>query len=205
MRRFLKTVIIVFLALILVVGFSGVALAHGNVTIGKYKLTLGAENEPKVTGQRTFLEFWVEDTETGERVIGLDKTLTLEIEKDGVEMEMKVGTFFGEPDRYKASIYFTEPGTYVAHINGTIEETVVQDVHIEFEVDDVTQLMIPEVVDISAIAEDAETAIALAQDVDGRLGTVNTMAIVALILSIIATAGMVVSLVTRRAKFGGSL
>ncbi len=198
MGRFLKTVTIVFLGLILVVGFSGVALAHGNETIGKYKLTLGATDEPKVTGQRTFLEFWVEDTETGERVIGLDKTLTLEIEKDGVEKEMEVGTFFGEPDRYKASIYFTEPGTYVAHINGTIEDTVVQEVHIEFEVEDITQLMTPEVVDISAIAEDAETAIALAQDVDGRLGTVNTMVIVALILSIIATAGMVFSLVTRR-------
>ncbi len=198
MRRFLKTVTIVFSGLILVVGFSGVALAHGNETIGKYELTLGATDEPKVTGQRTFLEFWVEDTETGERVIGLDKTLTLEIEKDGVEMEMEVGTFYGEPDRYKASIYFTEPGTYEAHIAGTIEDTVVQDVHIEFEVEDVTQLMIPEVVDISAIAEDAETAIALAQDADGRLGTVNTMAMVALILSIIATAGMVFALVTRR-------
>lgn len=188
MGRFLKTVTIVFLGLILVVGFSGVALAHGNETIGKYELTLGATDEPKVTGQRTFLEFWVEDTETGERVIGLDKTLTLEIEKDGVEKEMEVGTFFGEPDWYKASIYFTEPGTYVAHINGTIEETVVQEVHIEFEVEDVTQLMIPEVVDISAIAE----------NVDGRLSTVNTMAIVALTLSIIATAGMVFALVSRR-------
>ncbi len=198
MKLFLKTVTIFFLTLILVVGFSGVALSHGNATIGKYKLTLGAVDEPKVTGQRTFLEFWVEDTETGERVIGLDKSLTLGIEKDGVEMELEVGTFFGEPDRYKASIYFTEPGTYEAHIAGTIEGTVVQDVHIEFEVDDVTQLMAPEVVDISAIAEDAETAIALAQDVDGRLGRVNTMVMVALILSIIATAGMAFSLVTRR-------
>ncbi len=190
--------LIIALALILVVGFSGVALAYESVTMDKYKLTLGAVDTPKVTGQRTFLEFWVEDTETGKLVTGLEKTLTLEIEKDGIEMEMDVETFFGEPDRYKASIYFTEPGTYEAHIAGTIEGTVVQAVHIEFEVDDVTQLMNPEVVDISAIAEDAETAIALAQDVDGRLGTVNTMVIVALILSIIATAGMVFSLVTRR-------
>lgn len=194
MRTVFKTATIVFLASILVAGFSGVALAHGGVAIGKYELTFGAADEPKVTGRRTFLEFWVENTETGERVIGLDKTLTLEIEKGGVEREMEVGTFFGQPDRLKASIYFTEPGTYVAHFGGTIEGTAVQDVHIEFEVDDVTWLMTPEVVDVRAIAAEAASA----------HSTINAVAVIALVLSIAATAGMVFFLVARRRQVRGS-
>ncbi len=73
--------LIIALALILVVGFSEVALAYDSVTIDKYKLTLGAVDEPKVTGQRIFMEFWVEDTETGKLVTGLEKTLYITLEK----------------------------------------------------------------------------------------------------------------------------
>lgn len=184
--------LIIALALILVTGFSGVALAYESVTMDKYKLTLGAVDEPKVTGQRIFMEFWVEDTETGKLVTGLEKTLYITLEKKmgglkRVYKELEVVTFFGQPDRYKVAVYFTKPGEYTTHITGTIEETGVHE-HIEFEVEEATQLMTPKVVEISAIGE----------YVDGRLGTVNTMPIVALILSIIATAGIAFSLVARR-------
>ncbi len=194
--------LIIALALILVVGFSGVALAYESVTMDKYKLTLGAVDEPKVTGQRIFMEFWVEDIETGKLVTGLEKTLYITLEKKmgGLKRaykELEVVTFFGQPDRYKAAVYFTKPGEYTTHITGTIEETGVHE-HIYFEVEEATQLMTPKVVEISAIDEDVETVIASAKDVAGRLGTVNTMTIVALILSIIATAGIVFSLVARR-------
>ncbi len=194
--------LITALVLMLVVGFSGVALAYETVTMDRYKLTLGAVDEPKVTGQRTFLEFWVEDTETGKLVTGLEKTLTLTLEKKmgGLKRaytELEVVTFFGQPDRYKAAVYFTKPGEYTTHVIGTIEETGVHE-HIYLEVEEATQLMTPKVVEMSTIAEDAEPVIALGQDMDGRLGTANTTAMVAIILSIIAAAGMVFFLVARR-------
>src|SRR6266568_2029512 len=120
-QRRMRLVMSVLLALMLTGMIAGVALAHENRIIGKYKLTVGFLNEPALLNEPNSIDFRVAISDTGKGVEGLDKTIQAEVIYGGSSMPLALSARFGQPGAYNAFFIPTKAGTYIFHFTGSIE------------------------------------------------------------------------------------
>ena len=111
----------VLLALMLTAMVAGVALAHENRIIGKYKLTVGFLDEPALLNEPNSIDFRVAISDTGKGVEGLDQTIKAEVIYGGSSMPLALSARFGQPGAYNAFFIPTKAGTYIFHFTGSIE------------------------------------------------------------------------------------
>jgi hypothetical protein len=118
-----------WVALILAVALLGhpesVAWAHGRTTVGDYELVIGFHNEPAYQSEPNGLDLFVTNTNTGEKVNGLEDTLKAELIYGSATKELPVEAQFGEDGAYTAHVQPTQAGDYTWHIFGMIEATPV--------------------------------------------------------------------------------
>jgi hypothetical protein len=110
-------------ALLLVAG--GSALAHGQTQVGDYELEIGFHNEPAYQGEPNGLDLFVTNTQTGEKVNGLEETLQAEIIYGSSKKEVTIEPQDELDGAYTAFVLPTATGDYTWHIWGTIEDTPV--------------------------------------------------------------------------------
>ncbi len=109
----------------LLTAVTGGAFAHGRTEVGPYQLIIGFHNEPAYQGEPNGLDLFVTNTETGERVSGLEETLNVEIIYGSSTRALDMRAQFGEEGAYTADVLPTETGDYTWHIWGDIEGTTV--------------------------------------------------------------------------------
>jgi len=123
---------------------TGLALAHEEVTVGKYLLEVGWLDEPPLVGLKNGVFVSVTDTETAEPVEELD-TLEVEVATGPASKKLSLRPL-GEdaPGQYAADFIPTVRGAYTARLTGSIGDQAV-DVTVEIEeVGDVNDLTFPE-------------------------------------------------------------
>lgn len=82
----------------LMAGAISQVIAHETKTVEGYDVTFGAADEPLITSERMWLEIEIADNETGEPIENQSETLTIMVQKLGVEnTTVKVGEKHGEP------------------------------------------------------------------------------------------------------------
>jgi hypothetical protein len=114
----------VFIAILVFSGYS-VATAHGHTQVENYELVIGFHNEPAFQGEPNGLDLFVTNTDTEERVNGLEETLNVEIIFGSSRKDLAIRPQFGQDGAYTADLLPTEAGDYTWHIFGTIEGTPV--------------------------------------------------------------------------------
>lgn len=111
-----------------------VAFAHerGIFEIGGsyYQFVVGSQNEPIVVDDKSGLDFraqkFASPTATsGTPVLGLEKTLKLEISAQGQKRTQDITTVYGQPGAYNSLFYPTTATGYTYRIFGTIENAPV--------------------------------------------------------------------------------
>jgi hypothetical protein len=110
-------------ALLLAAG--GSALAHGQTQVGDYELEIGFHNEPAYQGEPNGLDLFVTNTQTGEKVNGLEETLHAEIIYGSSKKEVTIEPQDELDGAYTAFVLPTATGDYTWHIWGTIDDTPV--------------------------------------------------------------------------------
>jgi hypothetical protein len=113
------------LAAIFLVRITGVGFAHGQTEVGIYELVIGFHIEPAYQGEPNGLDLFVTNSETGERVNGLEETLQVEIIYGSSTRALEIEPQFGQEGAYTAHLIPTAAGDYTWHIFGTIENTPV--------------------------------------------------------------------------------
>jgi hypothetical protein len=109
---------------------SGTALAHERrMVAGKYQFVVGFLNEPAVQGQLNGVDLRVTNTETGQPVTGLEKTLKVRVRAGGgPEKEFALEPRFNMPGAYAAYFIPSRPGGYVFTFVGTIDGQQINEV-----------------------------------------------------------------------------
>lgn len=124
-RSALMALFVLALCVTMLSASAGSALAHGHTDVGIYELVIGFHNEPAYQGEPNGLDLFVTNTETEERVNGLEETLRVEIIYGSSKRELALRTQFGQEGSYTADVLPTEAGDYTWHIWGEIEGTPV--------------------------------------------------------------------------------
>ncbi|MCA1554027.1 MAG: hypothetical protein LC737_06585 [Chloroflexi bacterium] len=150
-RRRLRLSIVASMACALVITLlaSGLALAHEQRVVGKYRLVVGFVNEPALSSQPNAIDFRVTVSDTQKPVEGLDKTVKVEVQYGGKTLPLTLRARFGQPGAYAADFIPTRAGTYIFHFTGQIEDTKIDE---KFEsgpgrfndVEDTTKMQFPE-------------------------------------------------------------
>jgi hypothetical protein len=100
----------------------GIAQAHENRVIGKYRLTVGWLTEPALLNEPNSIDLRVIVSDTQKPVEGLDKTLKAEIISGASSTPVVLSARFGQPGAYNGNIIPTKAGTYIMHFTGMIED-----------------------------------------------------------------------------------
>ena len=101
-----------------------VALAHERRTLaaGKYDVVVGWEVEPAYVGEKNAASIRVSKAATNpaEPVVGVEKTLKVDIRQGAQIKTFDLRAVFGQPGYYVADIIPTRDGDYVWTFNGAI-------------------------------------------------------------------------------------
>ncbi|HVM31333.1 MAG TPA: hypothetical protein VM305_11265 [Candidatus Limnocylindrales bacterium] len=95
------------------------ALAHEHRHVGGYEMVVGFIDEPVYTGQKSGLEFLVEDHD-GQPVTGLAETLEAEVIYGDQRMDLPISPRWGADGWYQSIFFPTAAGSYTFRIHGTI-------------------------------------------------------------------------------------
>jgi hypothetical protein len=101
-----------------------VALAHERRTLaaGKYDVVVGWEVEPAYVGEKNAASIRMSKagTNPAEPVVGVEKTLKVDIRQGAQSKTFDLRAVFGQPGYYVADIIPTRDGDYVWTFNGAI-------------------------------------------------------------------------------------
>ena len=122
-----RIVLSVITALIIGALTIGVAQAHENRVVGKYKLTVGWTDEPALLNQLNSVDFRRVVSATQKPVEGLDKTIKAEVIFGASSMPVGLSARFGQPGAYTANLIPTKTGSFFFHFSGTIEGTPIDE------------------------------------------------------------------------------
>lgn len=171
---------------------ASVAEAHERRTVGPYQFVVGFLNEPAFAGAINGVDLTITDTRStpAKSVEGVDKTLTVEIFQGGLSTSFRpaLAARFGQPGRYAAYFMPTRAGGYRFVFKGKVES---QDVNETFEsgpgrfndAEDPSTIQYPAKVPEAAALSDRLDAI------DRQLGTIQVLAIAAIVLAIVLPVG----------------
>jgi len=174
---------------------SSVAEAHERRTVGPYQLVVGFLNEPAFAGSVNAVDLRVTDTRVTppKNVEGLENTLTVDIFQGGLStpLSLKLRARFGTPGAYAADFVPTRPGAYRFVLRGKIEQTDLSEKDGTFEsgpgrfgeAESTVPLQYPAKVPEGSDLTDRLDAI------DRDIGSLRTIAIVALTLAIVLPIG----------------
>jgi hypothetical protein len=102
------------------------SLAHERRTLGggKYDVVVGWEIEPAFVGERNAASIRISraGTNPAEPVLGVDKTLKVEIRQGAQTRTFDLRPVFGQPGYYVADIIPTRDGDYIWTFNGALGE-----------------------------------------------------------------------------------
>jgi len=121
-RRFSLALVGTLLLSLLV---SGVVSAHGKTTVGDYDLEIGFHNEPVIVGQPNALDLFVTNSKTGDKVNGLESTLSAEIIFGASKKSLTIEPQEDVDGAYTAFVIPSAVGDYTWHIFGKINDTPV--------------------------------------------------------------------------------
>jgi len=121
-----------FLSLLIIPFFSGIAYAHTIDSIGEYRVEIGWMNEPVVSGDTNAIEFYVsplvpgldlEDQVFKNGISDLKKTIRIQLVYKDESIMLSLSPDHNIPGKYYAFVNPTVSGFYQANILGTIEDT----------------------------------------------------------------------------------
>ncbi|MCV0393336.1 MAG: hypothetical protein K5790_08640 [Nitrosopumilus sp.] len=121
-----------FLILILVPGFIGIAFAHTVDSVGEYRVEIGWMNEPVVSGETNAIEFYVSPLEPGleleeqvfkNGITGLKNTVKIQLIYKDESIILPLSPDHDVTGKYYAFVNPTIAGFYQANILGTINDT----------------------------------------------------------------------------------
>lgn len=172
----------------------GSASAHEKRQVGKYTFEVGWAIEPTLVNNANSLFLKVEETQSGQVVKDLEKTLKAEIIVGGgaKKRELPLELSDEEPGVYQSPVIPTRAGDYAFRLFGTINGQTVNETFESgprtFEsVEDVSELQFPDIVSGS-------------ESGSGRADTALILAIVSLVASITAAAASGFIFVRMRAR-----
>jgi hypothetical protein len=128
--RFTLVSVLTALALALTI-FPVVASAHETRTVaGKYKFVVGFLNEPAISDQPNGIDLTVTDVNTGDPVIGLEKSVKAQIIYGGETEDVTLSPRFNLPGKYTAYVIPTKTGTWKFHFTGKINSDSIDETFI---------------------------------------------------------------------------
>jgi hypothetical protein len=111
--------------------FPVVASAHETRTVaGKYKFVVGFLNEPAISDQPNGIDLTVTDVNTGDPVIGLEKSLKAQIIYGGETEDVTLSPRFNLPGKYTAYVIPTKTGTWKFHFTGKLNSDSIDETFI---------------------------------------------------------------------------
>jgi hypothetical protein len=113
--------VLTLMMMALVFGTSQLALAHGETQVEGYDIEIGWHIEPAYQGAPNGLDLFVHNSETGEPVNGLEKTLQVELIYGSQNRELEIYPQFEQDGAYTADVIPTRAGDYTWHVWGAIE------------------------------------------------------------------------------------
>lgn len=108
------------------------ALAHQLDSVGEYRVQIGWQYEPAISGEPNAIHLWVspldpslpvEDQPFRDGITGLRKDLRLELVLDAQRTTLPLSADHDVPGKYYALVSPTEPGYYQVNILGRVGET----------------------------------------------------------------------------------
>jgi hypothetical protein len=122
LQRTHKLGTLALLAALLLAVIPGVALAHETRTVaGKYKFVVGFLNEPAIVDQPNGIDLTVTDVNSGQPVLGVEKSLKAQIIFGGESEDVTLAPRFNLPGKYTASVIPTKTGTWKFHFTGKVD------------------------------------------------------------------------------------
>lgn len=183
-------------ALALVLSFqlatTTVAEAHERRTVGPYQLVVGFLSEPAFAGDVNGVDLTITDTRTtpAKNVEGVEKTLTVEIFAGGLTTSIKpeLAARFGQPGKYVAYFMPTRAGSYRFVFRGKIES---QDVNETFESGPgrFNDAQDPAAIQYPTKVPEAATLADRLDSIDRQLGTIQLIALAAVVLAVVLPIG----------------
>jgi hypothetical protein len=125
MGRFYRTLILVFVSLVLIFAAARIVLGHEGRKIGPYDVEVGWHSEPAFTGQVNGVELIV--LKDKQPVLGVERTLKLEVLFGGKSKVFPLEPDDENPGHYVAVVLPTRPGDFTFHFTGKIGDTVVDE------------------------------------------------------------------------------
>jgi hypothetical protein len=104
----------------------GPVTAHEHRHVGEYAVIVGFIDEPVYTGQKSGLEFSVEDHD-GQPVAGLVDTLQAEVIYGQQRQDLPLSARYGAEGWYQSVFFPTAAGQYTFRIHGTINGQAVDE------------------------------------------------------------------------------
>jgi hypothetical protein len=171
------------------------AEAHERRTVGPYQLVVGFLVEPAFAGTVNGVDLRVTDTraDPAKNVEGLETTVTADVFQGGLStpLSLKLRARFGTPGAYAADFIPTRAGSYRFVFRGKIEDTAIAEKDGTFEsgpgrfndAEDPSKLQYP-----AKVPEGADLSERL-DAIDRQLGSIQALAIVAIVLAIVLPIG----------------
>lgn len=182
---------------------TGTVLAHDHRDVGKYSFVVGFIVEPAIEGQKNGVDLRVADDETKKPIVGLEKTLQVEITHlpSKTSKVFALRTVFRDPGRYTNDMVLTAPGDYQFRFFGDVEGTPVNEIFVSgpgrfSEVESAADLQFPEklpqVREVAGAVRGAQNAAQQAQDSalrsQDKASSASTLAVVGIVLGAIGIA-----------------
>lgn len=175
--------------------FGGQALAHERRNVGPYQFVVGWLNEPAFQGQPNGASVRITDPRVtpAKAMESLEKALSIEVRSGGLSQTFTgtVRAVFGQPGLYSLDLIPTAGGAYTFQIKGKIE-TLEFDEKFESgpgrfnDVEAQSGLQYPAKAPVAADLTERLDAI------DRQLGSIQAIAIVAIVLAIVLPIGSAV-------------
>ena len=125
--RCVPTIILLSLSLSLL--FPTTAAAHERRAIagGKAEAVVGWIVEPALVDQPNGVDFRVTNAATKEPIVGLEKTVKVEVTQGGTTRQFDLRARFGQPGAYTADLIPTRAGDYTFRFTGEIEGVTIDE------------------------------------------------------------------------------
>lgn len=109
------------------------ALAHQLDTVGEYRVQIGWQYEPAISGEPNAIQLWVspfdpsrpvEEQPFRDGITGLRKDLRIELVLGEQKVTLPISVDHDVPGKYYALVSPTEPGYYQVNVLGQVGQTV---------------------------------------------------------------------------------
>lgn len=203
--------LIIFMSALVFFSATGdVVLAHERRAINNYQVVVGWIVEPALEGQKDGVDLRVTDNTTGQPVLGLEKTLKVEITfvPTGVSKVFDLRTIFRDPGHYTSDLILTDAGVYRMRFFGDLEGTAINETFNSKgggggygDVESTANLQFPQQLptlrELDGVTRAAQRTVQEAYD---RASTATTFAYIGIALGALGTILVGVSLIVSRRK-----